>query len=74
MQEQINSGKESPVYNHLLEFEHFSYVVIQDSLPPCNNLVEHLEHAKFTAKSTTIKIELDYITFFRKPSDQMEKN
>ena len=60
VQEQINSGKESPVYNHLLQFEHFSYVVIQHGLPPSNNLVEYLEHAKFSVKSTTIKIELDY--------------
>ena len=45
---QKHSGldKKSPVYNHLFECEHFSYVVNLHSLPPSNSLVEYLEHVK----------------------------
>ena len=39
-QERSGSYKKSPVYNHLLECEHFNYVVNLHSLPPSNNLVE----------------------------------
>ena len=45
---QKHSGldKKSQVYNHLLECEHFIYVVKLHSLPLSNNLVEYLEHVK----------------------------
>ena len=35
-----------PVYNHLLECEHFNRVVNLHSLPPSNNSVEYLKHVK----------------------------
>ena len=44
--EHSRSDKKSPVYNHLLECEHFNYVVNLHNLPPTNNLVEYLEHIK----------------------------
>ena len=47
VQEHSGSDKKSRVYNHLLECEHFNYVVNLHSLPPSNNSVEYLEHVKF---------------------------
>ena len=44
VQEHSGLDKKSLVYNHLLECEHFNYVVNLHSLPPSNNSVEYLEH------------------------------
>ena len=46
VQENSGSDKKSPVYNHLLECEHFNYVVNLRSLPPSNDSVEYLKHVK----------------------------
>ena len=40
VQEHNGLDKKPPVYNHLLECEHFNYVVNLHSLPPSNNSVE----------------------------------
>ena len=47
VQEHSGSDKKSPVYNHLIECEHFKYVVKLHSLPPSSNSLECLEHSKF---------------------------
>ena len=39
-----SSDKKSLAYNHLLEYQHFNYVVNLHSLPPSSNLLEYLEH------------------------------
>ena len=53
VQEHSGSDKKSPVYNHLLECEHFNYVVNLHSLPPSNNSVEYLEHVKIAVYDNT---------------------
>ena len=52
-QEHSGSDEKSPVYNRLLECEHFSYVVNLHSLPPSNNLVEYLKHVKIAVYDNT---------------------
>ena len=46
VQERSGSDEKSLVYNHLLECEHFNYVLNLHSLPSSDNSVEYLEHAK----------------------------
>ena len=53
VEEHSGSDKKSPVYNHLLECEHFDYVVNLLSLPPSNKLVEYLEHVKIAVYDNT---------------------
>ena len=53
VQEHSSSDKKSPVYNHLLECEHFNYVVDLHSLPPSNNSVEYLEYVKIAVYDNT---------------------
>ena len=48
VQEHSGLGKKSLVYSHLLECEHFKYVVNLHSLPLSNNSVEYLKHVKIT--------------------------
>ena len=55
VQEHTGSDKNLPVYHHLLEFEHFNYVVNLHSLPPSNNLVEYLDHVKIAVHDNTKK-------------------
>ena len=43
-EEHSGSDKKSLAYNHLLEYQHFNYVVNLHSLPPSSNLLEYLEH------------------------------
>ena len=43
-QEHSGLDKKSLVYNHLLECEHFNFVVNLYRLPLSNNSVEYLEH------------------------------
>ena len=44
VQEQSGLDKKSPVYNHLFECEHFSYVVNMHSLSHSNSSAKYLEH------------------------------
>ena len=44
VQEHRGLNKKSPVYNHLLECEHFNYVVNLHSLPPSKYSAEYLKH------------------------------
>ena len=53
VQEHSGSDKKSLVYNHLLECEHFNYVVNLHSLPPSNNSVEYLEHVNIAVYDNT---------------------
>ena len=53
VQEHSGLGKKSPVYNHLLECEHFNYVVNLHGLPPSNISVEYLEHVKIAVYNNT---------------------
>ena len=53
VQERSGSDKKSPVYNHLLECEHFNYVVNLHSFPPSNNSVEYVEHVKTAVHDNT---------------------
>ena len=54
VQEHSGLDKKSLVYNHLLECEHFNYVVNLHSLLPTSNLVEYLEHVKIAVYNTKI--------------------
>ena len=47
IQKHSGSDKKSPVYNYLLECEHFNYVINLHSLPSSNNLVVYLEHVNY---------------------------
>ena len=53
VQEHSGLDKTSPVYNHLFECEHSSYVVNLHSIPPSNRSVEYLEHVKTTVYDNT---------------------
>ena len=53
VQEHSGLDKKSPVYNHLFECEHFSYVVNLHSLPPSNSSEEYLEHVKTVVYDNT---------------------
>ena len=53
VQEHSGSDEKSPVYNHLLECEHFNYVANLHSLPPSNNLAEYLKHVKIAVYDNT---------------------
>ena len=46
VQEHSGSDKKSPVWNHLLKCEHFTYVVNLHSLQPSPDITEYLEHVK----------------------------
>ena len=70
-----STNKKSLVPNHLLECEHFNYVVNLHNLPPSNNIVEYLEHVMIAVYGNTkiIGNTQNWIMFFRKPSHQMEE-
>ena len=53
VQEHSGLDKKPPVYNHLLECEHFNYVVDLHSLPSSDNSVEYLEHVKIAVYGNT---------------------
>ena len=53
VQEHSGSDKKSPVYNYLLEWEHFKYVVNLHNFPPSYNSVEYLEHVKIAVYDNT---------------------
>lgn len=53
VQEHSSSDKQPPVYNHLLEWEHFYYVVNLLILVASNNSVAYLEHVKFQVYENT---------------------
>ena len=53
VQELSGSEKKSPLYNHLLECEHFNDVVNLHSLRPSNNLAEYLQHVKIAVYGNT---------------------
>ena len=57
IQEHSGLDKKSPVYNQLLEYRHFNYVVNLHSLPPSNNSIECLEHVKIAVYDNTIIID-----------------
>ena len=60
---QGNSGsdKTSLFYKHLLEWEHFNYVVNLRSLPPSSNLVEYPVLVKIAVYSNIIIIDSSQI-------------
>ena len=53
VQEHSGLGKKSPVYNYLLECEHFNYVVNLHGLPTSNNSVEYLQHVNIAVYDNT---------------------
>lgn len=56
VQEHSGSDKNSPVYNCLLEYEHFNYIVNLHCLQPSNASVQYLANFKFVVYvSTKIK-------------------
>ena len=77
VQEHSGSDKKPPVYNNLLQCEHFNYVVNLHSLPPSNNSLEYLEHVKIAVYCNTKIIDETQnwieLCCFRKPSHQMEE-
>ena len=58
VQEHRGLDKKSPVFNHLLECEHFNYVENLHSLPPSNNSVEYLKHVKIAVYDNTKIIDI----------------
>ena len=76
VQEHSGLYKKSLVYNHLLECEHFNYVVNFHSLPLSNYSAEYFEHVKIAVYDNTkiIDSSRNWVElFFRKPSRQMEE-
>ena len=53
VQEHSGLDKKLPVYTHLLECEHFNYVVNLHRLPLNNNSVEYLGHVKIAVYNNT---------------------